>query len=597
MEPSVSDTIEITTPLSRPPILQPNLYFTTLLGLFVVFSSYLFGREAFESLGEWIGMSSYTSWMLSVSVDKIICTAMLLGIVIFVERRPLQSVGLVPLTRLDFVLGVALFAAIIVVSAGFNTVLYKLFPGFVTAVGSEPTQMLESGPVALVLFEVFANGFFEEIAARGYAIDRLQAATGSLLLASVIALVLDLAVHVPFWGWKYPIVILPAQTLFVLMYIWLRNISACIVAHIAINAVDPMIRVGGIIALSLFGGENLHAVLASQAFHRNDYEGAIAEYSTALQQNHADGKLLLYRAEAESRDRDFGAALQDLDEVIRRDPANVDAYQVRESAYYETGLYEQALSNANKVISLAPEKSYSYTSRACIFQVQKQYDKAAADFSDAIKYSRTKDADLYLRRSVVYLSMRDYDHAIVDLTEAAKLNNTDAQIFSYRAGAYMGKKQDDRAIADLTHVLQIDPKNTNAYLQRATAYQDRRRYDLAFADLTRAVEVSPDNSEAQNALAWMMSTSPDQKFRNGEKAFEHANTACELSSWQQGNLIDTLAAAFAELGNFPEAVGWEQRAITLPDMKSASSEIQQDAAKRLELYKAKQPYRNIHPAG
>jgi tetratricopeptide (TPR) repeat protein len=598
MESSASDTIELTTPPSRPPALEPNAYFTTLLGLFIAFSTFLVGRTALQSLGEWIGLSQYAAWAFSSSADKIIYTAMLLGIVIFVERRPIRSVGLVPLTRLDFGLGLALFAAVVVVSAGYNALLYKMFPGFNTDVAAGQFARMSSIPIAFFLFEVFVNGFFEEIAARGYAIERLQAATGSIVLASVIALALDLAIHVPFWGWKYPILIFPSQTLFVLMYLWRRNISACIVAHIAVDGMYAIISAGGIAAImSVIGGGNSHSMLASRAFARNDYKGAIAEFSKALQKNPADMKLLLFRAVAENQDRDFGAALEDLDEVIRRDPANLDAYQMRESAYYETGLYDQALSNANKVVSLAPKNSYSYISRAYVFEEQKQFDKAAADFSDAIKYSRTQDGDEYQRRGLVYLSMRDYDRAIADLTQAAKLDSNHSGIFDFRASAYLAKKQDDSAIADLTRALRIDPKDTSAYLQRAAAYQDRRQYDLAFADLTRAVEVSPDNSEAQNALAWMMSTSPDQKFRNGKDALTHASKACYLSSWQQGNLIDTLAAAYAELGNFSEAVMWEQRAITLPDMMSASSAMQQDAAKRLELYKAKQPYRDTSPLG
>jgi hypothetical protein len=93
----------------------------------------------------------------------------------------------------------------------------------------------------------------------------------------------------------------------------------------------------------------------------------------------------------------------------------------------------------------------------------------------------------------------------------------------------------------------------------------------------------------------MMSTCPDQKYRNGKEALTHANKACDLTSWQQGDFIDTLAAAYAEAGNFPQAIMWQQHAISL--MKSDSTEQQQDSAKRIELYRAKQPYRDTHPAG
>ena len=520
---------------------------------------------------------------------------MLLGIVIFVERRSIRSVGLVPLTLSDVGLGVSLFAVIIIVSGAYAALLYRMFPGFTSAGASEQVKTILSVPVAFMLFGMVVNGFFEEIAARGYAIDRLQTATGSLLLASTIALFLDLAIHIPFWGWRYPIVIFPAQALFVLMYIWRRNISACIIAHILVDS-GYIFAVAIIAGLSHFGGKNIHAGLASQAYYSNDYKGAIAEYSKALREDPADVKLLSYRATAEYWDGDITAAFQDLDEVIRRDPANVDAYDARSTAYFKIGWYEQALSEADKAVSIAPKKNNPYSYRAYAFAALKQNDKAVADLSDAIKYSPAKDGglgDLYYRRGLVYSNMRDYDHAIADLTEAAKLDDGKVEILESRASAYEGKKQDDLAITDLTRVLQINPKDSIAYQQRASAYQNRHQYDLALADLTRAVEESPDDSTAQNALAWMMSTCPDQKFRNGKEALTHANKACELSSWQESALIDTLAAAYAEAGDFPKAIMWQQRAITL--MKSDTMEQQQDFAKRLELYKAKQPYRDTHP--
>jgi tetratricopeptide (TPR) repeat protein len=592
MESSASDTIEFAASPSRPPIREPNIYFITLLGLFVVFSMFL---SALQWVGTWLGLSRYASLMLGSSMEKTICIAMLLGIVVFVERRSIRSVGLVPLTGLDVGLGLGLFVTLVLVSGGFGFFLFKTVPGFTSGIASEQFKLLSQVPPAFFLLDIFVNGFLEEIGARGYAIDRLQAATGSLLLASVVALLLDLAMHIPFWGWKYTILILPAQTLFVLMYLWRRNISACIIAHITVDAFYVVMIVWGAGILSHFGARGTPTILASQAFARDDYKTAIAEYSKALQQHPTDAKLLWHRAKAEYDDDDLGAALQDLDEVIRRDSANVEAYDTRAMTYYSAHWYEPALSDANQAVSLAPKKSDLYSNRAYVLVEQIQYAKAIADLSDAIKYSYEEDGDLYSRRGLAYLSMRDYDHAIADLTEAIKVNGDHPETLRSRASAYLGKKQDDLAIADLTRALKINPKDIEAYQARSTAYEDLKQYDLAIADLNRAIEVSSYDSTAQNALAWIMSTCPDRKYRNGREALRYASRACFLTSWQDGDSIDTLAAAFAEVGDFSQAVSWEQRALTF--MKSANGERQSDAAKRLELYKAKQPFRDTHPVG
>ena len=77
-------------------------------------------------------------------------------------------------------------------------------------------------------------------------------------------------------------------------------------------------------------------------------------------------------------------------------------------------------------------------------------------------------------------------------------------------------------------------------------------------------------------------------MRNGKKAVEYATKACELTGWKVGFSLDNLAAAHAESGNFEEAVKRQEVAI---QAGFANEEIMKGARERLELYKAKKPYR------
>ena len=90
-----------------------------------------------------------------------------------------------------------------------------------------------------------------------------------------------------------------------------------------------------------------------------------------------------------------------------------------------------------------------------------------------------------------------------------------------------------------------------------------------------------------DGIAWVRATSPDARYRNGAVAVEYATKACELSKWNHWGRIDTLAAAYAEQGNFEEAIRWQTKAIELaptePDKK--------EGRELLDLYKTGQPYR------
>jgi tetratricopeptide (TPR) repeat protein len=71
------------------------------------------------------------------------------------------------------------------------------------------------------------------------------------------------------------------------------------------------------------------------------------------------------------------------------------------------------------------------------------------------------DAEDYLNRGLVYYSKGEYDCAIVDYTEALRLNPNYAEAYNNRGVAYAGKGYLDKAIADLTQALQIDPNRAD----------------------------------------------------------------------------------------------------------------------------------------
>jgi non-specific serine/threonine protein kinase/serine/threonine-protein kinase len=92
-----------------------------------------------------------------------------------------------------------------------------------------------------------------------------------------------------------------------------------------------------------------------------------------------------------------------------------------------------------------------------------------------------------------------------------------------------------------------------------------------------------------HGLAWLQATYPLAELRDGTEAIKNATRACELTNWEEGSSIDTLAAAYAEAGDFESAVKWQEKAIALVSdpwrhMLDAGMKA------RLELYRAHKPY-------
>ena len=70
----------------------------------------------------------------------------------------------------------------------------------------------------------------------------------------------------------------------------------------------------------------------------------------------------------------------------------------------------------------------------------------------------------------------------------------------------------------------------------------------------QAVDLDPNDPIALNDLAWVLTTAPQYEIRNGDEAVRFATKALELSHATQPEIIGTLAAAYAETGQFSKAV-------------------------------------------
>lgn len=193
----------------------------------------------------------------------------------------------------------------------------------------------------------------------------------------------------------------------------------------------------------------------------------------------------------------------------------------------------------------------------------------------------------YLYRGFVWDVRHVYDKAIADFSAAIRIYPLWANTYNNRGWTWHRLREYDKAIADYTKAIKLDSKNVLAVVNRGLARQDKGDYYRAIIDYKRAIRLDPKYGRAHTALAWLYATCPDPRFRDGKLALKSAKKACDLSKWKEASKLSVLAAAYAELGDFPKAIQWQERAIA----RYADPQDKKMGKTRLGVFKDGKPLR------
>lgn len=308
---------------------------------------------------------------------------------------------------------------------------------------------------------------------------------------------------------------------------------------------------------------------------------------------------------------------------IKARPKEAQSYSLRGAARELTGDLDGAIKDQSEALRRDPTDE-TYYNRGRLWGMKKQYDKAIADFDEAIRIcekigqlkvpvgtrvllaalgAKKQDVDASLadlkktaidpkcsryhamRGATVWDAKKDRDKALADLDAAIRLDPQSAGAYYLRGTVLNDNHEPDRAIVDCTEAIRLDPGLLEAYLERGKAWHDKKDYARALADYRVIGEREPNNAAYLERMAWLLATADDARVRDGKRAVTLATEAWALDK-SDAYVMDTLAAAYAEAGNFQQASYWQEQA--LKDRRLAA---QEDARQRLELYRRHQSWR------
>jgi tetratricopeptide (TPR) repeat protein len=363
-------------------------------------------------------------------------------------------------------------------------------------------------------------------------------------------------------------------------------------------------------------------VLRANIAENNDQR--MADFSEAIKLAPENAEIVRSRGLSLFMEKKYDEALADLDRALELDPDHADTYEARGVILFLQGKTGDAIKAFDRAIELEPTSAVAYTHRARIFAIENEDEKAMEQLDKAIKLDPNLST-AYLLRARLLQQKGDKDGAKADLEKVLKLSPTDDQALQLRALMRAEGGQLDEAIKDLEQLRRADPDNQELLAQLAIFYTAdkqprlaldafnailkkdsensfalKSRADLylnlgkpaeAIVDYEAALKSDEEDSGALNNLAWLLATSTDDKLRDGERSIELAKKAARVTEFKQPHILSTLAAAYAETGDFENAMTWSKKAVELAEKSEDSKDIQKQLKEELASYEAKKPWR------
>lgn len=329
--------------------------------------------------------------------------------------------------------------------------------------------------------------------------------------------------------------------------------------------------------------------LGAALFHAHRYDEALAcdeaavrlLPGSALYQNDLGAALAAVNRQSE--------ALAHYSEAVRLDPSSAHFQNNLATALARAGQEDAAIDHYQVAIRDDPKFAEPYSNLGALYVSRHRLDDALREYTEALRLD-PENAVIHLNAGLLFAKAGHADEAQNQLAEAVRLDPVSGKA-RYEFGHELllrGKIQPARD--QLAEAVRLKPDDAHAqfYLGLACLESDSVRDGLNH--LEQAARLRPDWVDPLNARAWVLATSADDKVRNGAESLRLAQRAAELSSHQPA-ILQTLAAAYAETGQFDQAMATANQAI-----QSAQSLGQTNLIPRiqqaLELYRDHRPFRD-----
>ena len=275
--------------------------------------------------------------------------------------------------------------------------------------------------------------------------------------------------------------------------------------------------------------------------------------------------------------------------ALALDPDNPVALAGVAADLTRAGNVSGAILCLQSAVASQPDYADAHYNLGNALAVSGRFDEAATQYTEALRLNpRAADAHNNLGSMDVRLGRPDEAMAQFEAAIAVRPDFPEAQ--DALASLCLNKGRLDEARAHAAEALRLRPDFIHARLLLADILARQRDYPASISAYRQLLQLQPDTPSALSGLAWILATNPEDQLRNGAEALRLARHARELLAAPNPRVLASLDAALAEAGQFDEAIKVADQARQLA-ATSGQNDLANQAARRLESYRAGKPWR------
>jgi tetratricopeptide (TPR) repeat protein len=332
---------------------------------------------------------------------------------------------------------------------------------------------------------------------------------------------------------------------------------------------------------------NIGGILAA----RGQADEAIAYYRQALKFKpglaaayYNIGRVLASRGQADE-------AIACYQQALKVDPDFALAYNDLAAILAGRGRIEEAIAQYEELLKLTPDFPEAYCNLGAALAQQRKIGAAMDCYRQALKVNADY-APAHLNLGNVFARQGQFEEAIVHYRKALQIDPQYVPARNHLGLALLKQGQADAAMDQFRQILQFKADDPEAHYQLGMALTDRGQFPEAVTHYRKVLQSQPAHVLAQNKLAWLLATCPEASIRDGAKAVELAQQAIKLAGHEDPGLLDTLAAAYAEAGQFPQAVATAHKALEMAEQQDNGA-LADALREQIKLYEAGKAYREV----